>query len=59
MTKYEVDYSYMLPEWGTIVLDIPDDLSKEDQEDFAIAEIERDFPDLEDIDIEEMRKVNT
>lgn len=54
MKRYEVDYSYMIPEWATTELTLDPDIKEED----ALRQIEETYPDIEMVDIEEIREIN-
>lgn len=54
MTMHMVEYSYNLPEWGSIELDLDDDLDKPAKEAQAIAAIKEIFDDIADVEITKM-----
>lgn len=55
MKQFEVDFSYDIKEWGTVILNI-------DNEDDASAEaldyVRETFPDALNIEIDEVKEIN-
>lgn len=58
MAMYSVDYDYVLPEFGTLELEIPDGIGEDFREEYAKTEIERMFPDVDDVSIVKLRVLN-
>lgn len=54
MAKYEVDYSYSVPEWGTVTLsaDNPDEA-----EEIALEQIKELDPDILNITVEAVKEL--
>lgn len=48
MTKYEVEFSYAVPEWGDITLEAD---TQEEAEDEAINHVNMSYPEAIDIEI--------
>jgi hypothetical protein len=55
LTKYQIDYSYQVPEWGTI--DLPAD-NEEQAREFALEQIKELYPEILEIQIDKVRVVN-
>lgn len=56
MGTYEVDFTYDMPEWGSVELEDIDD--KEDAEVHALAYIKTTYPDVTNIKIEAVRNLD-
>lgn len=54
MTHYQIDYSYQVPEWGTI--DLTAD-NAEQAEEFALEQIKELFPEILEIEIDDIKAV--
>ena len=57
MNEYEVQFTYNLPEYGSMIMTIDPDLKPEDQEAFAIMQIKEVFDDIVDLEITKIEKV--
>lgn len=55
MTLYAVDFTYVLPEFGSIEFNAE---NEKEAEEMAIDYIAETYPEAEDLQIEEVRKVN-
>lgn len=54
---HQVSFTYNLPEFGTMEIDIDPVLDPIEKEDFAIREIKEIFVDITDLDITEMKEI--
>jgi len=54
MTRYEVNFSYKLPEWGTVTLEAKD---LQEAEELALEYVEESYPDVEDIEVDVIREI--
>lgn len=57
MALHRVEYNYMIPEWGTIELEMDEDLPMSDKEELAIRELQEEFSDIADIMIDKIEIV--
>ena len=55
MTNYDIDYSYKIPEWGTISNIMANDL--DDAEAVAYETIKKLYPDIVDVEIDAVREL--
>jgi len=54
MTSYEVNFSYKLPEWGTVTLEAKD---LQEAEELALEYVEESYPDVENIEVDAIREI--
>ena len=52
---YQIDYSYQVPEWGTIELNAN---SPEEAEGLALVEIKQLFPEVLEIQVDTIKEIN-
>lgn len=57
MTLKRVNYSYTLPEWASYEIDIPDDMDRDEEESFVIADLKDTYPDIGNVEIEKIEAV--
>lgn len=57
MALHQFDFTYTVPEYGVIDLDVDAALDDKEKEGIARLEIEESFPDIEEIEITGMRIV--
>lgn len=57
MTLHTIEYSYYLPEWATIEMDMDPALDRSEKEILAIAEIKEIFDDIENIEITKVTEI--
>lgn len=59
MSLHEFTYTYKVPEWGTLTLDIDPDLDYNEKIDIAISEIKdlHNENDIEYIEVSEIKEV--
>ncbi len=55
MTKYQIEYSYQVPEWGTIELNAD---NKDEAEGLAYIEIKQLFPEVLDVQVDSVKVIN-
>lgn len=54
---YEIEFEYLVPEWGTIEIDDPS-ITREEVEEYAVDHIEMSYPEAQDIKILSIRNTN-
>lgn len=54
MSMYEIDFTFTEPSWGTIDLAADEETVREE----ALAHIRMSYPEAEDIEITEVRKID-
>jgi hypothetical protein len=57
MSIHQVNFTYNLPEFGSMEIDIDPVLDPLDKEDFAIREIKEVFSDITDLEITEIKEI--
>jgi len=57
MPKYEVEYTYNIPEEGVFTLETPEPLTMDEVEEQAIVEIQETFPDVRDIRVDGFKEI--
>lgn len=57
MTLHRVEYSYLIPEWGVIDIEMDEDLPLSDKEEIALNELKEEFNDIEEITIDSIERV--
>jgi hypothetical protein len=57
MTKHTVEYSYSLPEWASIEVDLDPLMDKADKEAIAEELIRETFDDIDDIEITKITEI--
>ena len=57
MTLHQVNFTYMIPEYGNIEMDIDPNIDQLEKEEMAIREIEDTFPEIEDIKITNIKVI--
>jgi hypothetical protein len=58
MTLHQIEFEYVLPEWGTLEMNIDETLETTEKESIAIREIKEVYPDIEDIKIISMKVID-
>ena len=54
MKQYEVDFSFRMPEWGSVILEAVD---KDEAEEFALEHVREAYPDATNIDIDDVKEI--
>lgn len=54
MATYEVEFTYLVPEWGTVELEAD---NHEDAKEEALKHIEMSYPEANDVEILEIKAV--
>jgi hypothetical protein len=57
MTLHRVEYSYHLPEWGSMEIDMDPAIDLSEKEALALAEIKEVYDDIENIEISEVKEI--
>ena len=55
--KYQINYTYSLPEMGTIELDFEDVNDVYEAEDRALSYLEMTYPDIIDIEVTDIKEL--
>lgn len=54
MKQFEIDFSYRVTEWGSVILDAID---KDEAEEFALEHVHEAYPDAMGIEIDTVKEI--
>ena len=57
MALHHVEFSYKLPEWGSLEIEMDENLDLTEKEGIALAEIKEVFEEIEDIVIDSVKVI--
>ena len=57
MSLHHVEFSYKLPEWGNMEIELEDALDYNEKEEISIQEIKEAYDDIEDIEISSIKVI--
>lgn len=58
MSLHEVEFSYYIPEWTALQIDMDAELDQTEKESIALAEIKEIYDDIHDIEILKIREIS-
>lgn len=58
MTLHQVEYSYTIPEWASLDIDMDEALDHAEKEAIALSEIKEMYEDISDIEILKIKVVD-